>query len=469
MCYHTYDFFIYNINQITFAVGGGVLLLPDILTNKEYTGYDKFLMLMSVFAAVLPEYIAPIAIIAFYPFVHHHFALHGRKILFGKMGKMFFGYTIYMMTSIVWSKTRGATFITSLLWMAMFWCYLSVANLCDTKKKIENIILCLSASGAACSIVSIFQMIFAAVKLHKVLPNPLYAPLDKFIFGFLPLGLPTDALNDRAASVFNDPMIFAALLTMIMPLSVFLSFYASTKRRRMLAAIATIVIFVGLLLTFSVAAAIAVLISLLVLAIMGKRPAIFMSGGVVLTALLIPFVIYERSKHSLTPEMSLNERVSVWSACLMSIKTHPIFGIGIGSQEFKNVVGSQGLNDLQAHNLYIQILTEAGFFGIIFFIAIIAFIFYNIYTIYKCGGWWRRISLAMLSSVIGFLVISIFEYTLKTPKELMYFLLILGVIEATKRVSQKHKENYDAEAIEEHNRTLRELSESRLKREAKVE
>lgn len=443
-------------------------MLPDILTNKEYTGYDKFLMLVSVISAVLPEYIAPVMIIAFYPFSHHYFAVHGRKVMFGKMGKMFFGYTIYMMTSIVWSKTREATFFTSLMWMAMFWCFLAAANVCDTKKKIENVILCISASGAACGVVSVFQMFFAAINLHKILPNPFYASIDKFVFKFLPLGLPTGRLSDRAASVFNDPMIFAALLTLIMPLSVFLSFYASTKKRRRLASAASLIIFIGLLLTFSVAAAAAVLISFLFLGFMGKRPAVFMAGGVAVTAILIPFVIYERARYSLTPEMSAGARFDVWSACFESIKTHPIFGIGIGSQELTNVVGNQSLSNLQAHNLYIQILTEAGFTGLIFFAAIIALMFYNIYTIYKCGGWWRRIALAMFSSAFGFLAVSVFEYTLRTPKELMYFLFVLGVIEAAKRVSQKHKENYDAEAIEEHNRTLRELSESRLKREAEV-
>ena len=438
-------------------------MLPDILTNKEYNRYDKFLMFMAAVSAILPEYIAPLLIIGFYPILHHYFTLHGRKTLFGKMGKLFFGYIIYMLTSIVWSKTRGSTFITSLLWLSMFWCYLTVANVCDTKKKIENVLMCMSASGAACGMISVVQMIFSALNLHKLLLNPVYGSLDKFVFGFLPFGFPTGNLQDRAASVFNDPMIFATLLTMIMPFSVFLSFYAGTKKRRTLCAVASLFIFAGLLFTFSVAAAAATIISFIVLAVMGRRPAVFMAGGTAFTALIIPLAIYERAKYSLTPEMSANDRFNVWNACFRSIETHPIFGIGIGSQEFSSIVNSGGTNNLQAHNLYIQLLTEAGFVGLIFFAAIIAAIFYNIYTIYKCGGWWRRIAIAMFSSIIGFLAISVFEYTLQTPKELMYFLFILGIVEATKRVSQKHKEKYDAEAIEEHNRTLREQSEARLK------
>lgn len=438
-------------------------MLPDILTNKEYTGYDKFLMFMAAFAAALPEYIAPFLIIAFYPFLHHYFMLHGQRFILGRMGKMFFGYTIYMLTSLVWSKTRMATFVTTLIWMAMFWCYLAVSNVCDTKKKIENILMCISASGAICGAVSVFQILFSAVNLSKFMPNPFYSPIDKIIFKIIPFPFLTGSFTDRAASVFNDPMILATLLISIMPFSVFLAFYASTKKRRILCMVASLLIFTGLVLTFSVAAAVALIISFIILAIMGKRPAVVMAGSTALTVLLIPVAIFERSRFSFTPELSANDRFDVWTACFNSIKAHPIFGLGIGSQEFTKLAGNHKIGNLQAHNLYLQILTEAGFIGLIFFAAIIALIFYNIYTIYKCGGWWRRAAVAMLSSLLGFLVLSVFEYTLQTPKELMYFLIILGVVEAAKRVSQKHKEIYDAEAIEEHNRTLRELSEARLK------
>jgi hypothetical protein len=58
---------------------------------------------------------------------------------------------------------------------------------------------------------------------------------------------------------------------------------------------------------------------------------------------------------------------------------------------------------------------------------------------------------AYLASLAGFLVFSVFEFSLQTPKELQYFMLLLGLIEASKRLCQKSmaEQNIPPEPVEE--------------------
>ena len=49
---------------------------------------------------------------------------------------------------------------------------------------------------------------------------------------------------------------------------------------------------------------------------------------------------------------------------------------------------------------------------------------------------------------VGFAVISLTEFTLQTPKELQYFMLVLGMLEATKRMAIENKTEYGKERKE---------------------
>ena len=51
---------------------------------------------------------------------------------------------------------------------------------------------------------------------------------------------------------------------------------------------------------------------------------------------------------------------------------------------------------------------------------------------------------AFAASLLGFLIASMTEFTLQTPKELQFFMLFLGAVEATKRLAPERVRKKDA-------------------------
>ncbi|MBI5742124.1 MAG: O-antigen ligase family protein [Nitrospirae bacterium] len=108
---------------------------------------------------------------------------------------------------------------------------------------------------------------------------------------------------------------------------------------------------------------------------------------------------------------SASSRLVFWDAAWELYKQNPVFGVGM--QQFKFNMG-RILNDdkivMDAHNTFILILVEGGFFGIIFFSLAIIFFFWELYKIRKyirghdCYKKVCNMSAMLEASVIGFLI-----------------------------------------------------------------
>ena len=84
-----------------------------------------------------------------------------------------------------------------------------------------------------------------------------------------------------------------------------------------------------------------------------------------------------------------------------------------------------------------MLFRSGGLISILFFVAVLSLLVYDLFYLLRSGRKWRRMGVAYLASLAGFLVFSVFEFSLQTPKELQYFMLFLGLVEASKRLCQK--------------------------------
>ena len=95
-------------------------------------------------------------------------------------------------------------------------------------------------------------------------------------------------------------------------------------------------------------------------------------------------------------------------------------------------------------------IAEGGIIGGIFVITIIVLIVKGIIAIFRENDKkYRDYGVLYTSSLIGFTVMSIFEFTLQSPKELMTMFFILGFIEATKRLVRDEVQFPDGEIQQE--------------------
>lgn len=420
-------------------------MIPQYLREKGFPLSYKVLTLAVVFISLLPELSIPFLVLLFLPFFYKTVSNDGKKQNVTRLYKAYIVYALFVSVSFIWAQHMFPSLIKGAMWFILLLAAVYVVCLSDTKEKIENIMLCMIGSAALNAVVSIIQMAFMAIGKSKYFPISFYRPLDEKLLAAMSVAYPIDSIHDRVTGFFDSPLILATFFIIVFPLAAFCCFYASTKKRRLFSMLSCALIFFGILFTFLRGAVAAIIVSFMILAFTGKKPAKVMSVIAMISAFIMLVVIFLRRGVSTAADISTTHRLHIWAVCLQSIKEKPLLGIGSGAFNVSEYLAGAGYDFPNSHNLFIEILTEEGIVGFALFAVLIVVIMLNIYNIYKCGGWWKRFAVALVSSFAGFFTMSLFDYTLYTPKEMLYFLIVVGMVEAAFEVAPKHRERYDIE------------------------
>lgn len=396
----------------------------------------KFIYTTVALCALLPEYIAPIFTLVCFLVFKKHFSLTSQKVKLGTVGKVFLSYMCYSLLSAFWSTTPIYSAAISLLWMGMLLGSFFISNMTTTRERFENLIVCFSIGGGASGGIALIQYIFLMAKIK--VPNPLWSILDTLIYKLLPfsvLDTSPEWAATRSASTFDNPLILGTYLVIVFPLAVY-GFLGGKKENRSLCGICSLLILSGIISTTSRGPAIAVIASLIILVFLNSKKAV---GVVATIASAVGAIALSLSKRNSFDEFDLdgtvNSRFKIWEACIKGIFEKPIFGHGAGCETTAETLLRHGVSKPHAHSLFLETSSELGIFGLVFLSAVFILIFYDIFKLIRVGGIYKRMGISFLASTIGFLIASITEFTLQTPKELQFFMLFLGMIEAAKRLA----------------------------------
>ncbi len=412
-------------------------MIPQYIKSDRFPFAYKLLTVALFVGALLPEYLALIVPLAV--FVS---CVVGNKpaplnIKTDRIPLAMSVYAVYLALTAFWSASSGGSVYNGFVWICAALCVMIVVTLADTREKIENILLCLVGTAAANSVVGIIQMSFMAVGKSELFPNPLYSKLDAFVYELFKYDYFVEEVRDRVAACFENPLIFATFLVMIFPVAAYFCFYGATKKRRIYSVVCSGLIFFGLLFTFLRGAAIAIIVSFMVLSFAGKKPAKFMSGAATVSSLIIFITIFERRGVSASQDLSTNYRIELWKSTFGLIKENLLFGVGASSVNVKNYLFSNGMEFSHSHNLFIEILAEGGIIGFAIFAVLCCVFIADFINLCKMNGWHRSYAIALLSSFSGFAVMSMFDHTLCTPKQIFCFAVLAGCLQAIKRISVK--------------------------------
>lgn len=401
-------------------------------------------------AAFLPEYIAPVFTLSTFLVFKRYFGQTKQKARIGTVGKVFLVYMCYMMISFLWSDTKIFSILVPLLWMGMFLGDIFLSNLINRRERLRQAMFFLTIGAATVSVVALLQML--CIKLKIPFPIPFWKDVDHFIFKFLPFSIVTDFVSTRASATFDNPLILAAYLIIILPVSIYSLFELKKKWQRVTVGVCVLLIFGGIAATYSRGAYLAVIVMLVVLMFLGKKQAMGIAALFAGILLILPQSVYQRLFAILQLDVSTVTRLAIWGGCLKVFTENPLFGVGAGTENVTNLLQNRfGINQPHAHSLYFELLVEGGLISILFFVAVLSLLVYDLFYLLRSGRKWRRMGVAYLASLAGFLVFSVFEFSLQTPKELQYFMLFLGLVEASKRLCQKSmaEQNIPPEPLEE--------------------
>lgn len=396
----------------------------------------KFIYITVGLCALLPEYIAPIFTLVCFLVFKKHFSLTSQKVKMGTVGKAFLLYTCYSLLSAFWSSTPIFSAAISLLWMGMLLGSFFISNMTTTHERFEKLILYFSIGGGAAGGIALIQYILLMAKVK--VPNPFWAILDTLIYKLLPFTVldtsPEWSLS-RSASTFDNPLILATYLIIVFPLAVY-GFFCGKKENRVICGICSLLSLAGIISTTSRGPALALIASLVIIVFLNSKKAIGViatiasAGGAIVLSLL-----KRDSIDKLDLNNTINVRFDIWDACVKAIAKKSIFGYGAGCETTSEILLQSGIAKPHAHSLFFEIACELGLLGLVLLLAVFVLVFYDIFKLIRAGGIYKKMGITFLASIVGFIVASTTEFTLQTPKELQFFMLFLGMIEAAKRLA----------------------------------
>ncbi len=131
-------------------------------------------------------------------------------------------------------------------------------------------------------------------------------------------------------------------------------------------------------------------------------------------------------------------RAHFWSVTLQIIKAHPLLGTGLGAfgVVYTRFDSRNGLFRLeQAHNDYLQVLSDGGIIGAALALAFVALLFYRGFVRARSRDDFRRgVALASLGGCFAVLVHSFFDFTLHTTSNALLFLVLAALATINGRV-----------------------------------
>ena len=131
-------------------------------------------------------------------------------------------------------------------------------------------------------------------------------------------------------------------------------------------------------------------------------------------------------------------RAHFWSVTLQIIKAHPLIGTGLGAfgVVYTKFDTRNGLFRLeQAHNDYLQVLSDGGIIGAALALAFVGLLFYR--ALVRAGSnddFRRGVALASLGGCFAVLVHSFFDFTLHTTSNALLFLVLAALATVDGRV-----------------------------------
>jgi O-antigen ligase len=133
-------------------------------------------------------------------------------------------------------------------------------------------------------------------------------------------------------------------------------------------------------------------------------------------------------------------RIHFWSVTLEIIKAHPWLGTGLGAFGviYTHYDSRNGLYRLeQAHNDYLQILSDTGFLGALLAFCFMILLFRYAFRRTKSRDVFRRgVALSAMGGCFAVLVHSMFDFTLHTTSNALLFLVLCALATMNGRIEQ---------------------------------
>ena len=218
----------------------------------------------------------------------------------------------------------------------------------------------------------------------------------------------------RVTSIFNQPNNCGIFLVLLLVSLFILFIYKKIGKKVLIGSL--LLTFTGILLTFSRAAILGMIVFVL-LSNIKKSYKFFIFIFILVIILVNPKIIKSR-------ETSIENRALRYKLLPKMLSKSPFIGTGLKtySEEYKRLVPPERAKHPSSHSLYLQLLVETGIIGSFFFFLFIFSILVDLISIRSKNFFAYKI---LISSFSGFLVIELFIGNLVSLYFWIYLLILI--------------------------------------------
>ena len=296
-----------------------------------------------------------------------------------------------------------------------------------TEKQVLWTMRAFAVSGALVSCYGFYQYIFGATASAAWIDSEMFSSI----------GL-------RVYSTLENPNVLSEYLLLVIPFSAAFIVYEKKWLPRLFFAGTTGVMLVCMVLTYARGGWLALIVAAAIFLVMIDRRFIFVGiAGLIALYFLLPDVILSRllSIGNLE-DGSTSYRLSIWLATLAMIRDFGLVGIGPGTAAFNRVYPIYGYNAVSAphsHNLFLQIICDAGVFTLIIFVMLLfSYVRALASATKKAPGYAMNIfRIAAISALAGFMVQGLTDYSFYNYRVTLTFWCVVGLSIALTNVKKE--------------------------------
>lgn len=378
-----------------------------------------------------PEYIAPFLAIGALMFAVRDARRHHRQVRVGAAGRVMIVFLCFMAVHLIWATHRLSGAFTLVYWLAMLCVYLSLATILTTPHRVETALFMLSSIVGILGLLAAAQYVCVAILGWEQVPLQVWDFVDELVYSLAPFPVSLHSLGTRAAATFPNPNLFAQFLLMAIPFVAAYGFTGQRSASKILSRVSLLLGVVGITVTFSRGAYLALGAIAVVMCIANIRrliPILIVAFSMVL---LLPSTVFDRlTSMGDASDVAIIERFEVWGITMLEFLERPLFGHGLGIETMRVALSSLGFAAPHAHNLFLEFLVEGGILGLTLLLLLLWKLFRTGFELIIHAHRTRMFGAAVIAFCGGLCVAGMVDFALFAPKTIGMFFFALALTDA---------------------------------------
>jgi len=340
-----------------------------------------------------------------------------KKLVYSPVNKfvLLFAF-IYIVATFTSVTVAGSLFGGALTTLFVLFTIV-MQNAVTTKRQLDVLIYAFVASGAAVSLYGLYQYAFGAVSASSWVDSTMFSEIGV-----------------RVYSTLGNPNVLAEYLLLVIPFAGACIIIAKGMIPKLFF-IGCLGVMLGcMVLTFARGGWLGLIVAAAVFFVMLDRRFIIVGiVGIILLYFALPDVILNRFLSiGNVSDSSTAYRVSIWLGTIAMLRDFWFTGIGPGVAAFNRVYPLYSFNTVSAphsHNLFLQIVCDAGVVGIIIFLAILFTFFRSLFSAFsrEADKTSKYLQIAAITAVVGFLIQGATDHSFYNYRVTLVFWAVLGL------------------------------------------